>query len=47
MKKTLLFLATIILLLVPTVVLADETSQNPAQLEQSLNSFAIMLKSNL
>ncbi len=40
MKKTLLFLATIILLLVPTVVLADETSQNPAQLEQSLNSFA-------
>ena len=40
MKKTLLFQATIILFLVPTIALADGTSQNSARLEQSLNSFA-------
>lgn len=40
MKKILPFLVAAILLLVPAIVLADENSQNPIQLEQSLNDFA-------
>ena len=40
MKKLLLLLAFIVLLLVPTTGLANESSQTSNQLEQSLNDFA-------